>query len=190
MIILINIFLILFLMAIIISGTLFVIYALDSIIKKHDLPTSSQAIKGIIKIIKEYSPQAQKFYDLGCGHGRVAIKVKKYLPNLKVYGVDKNKIRIFFCQLKNIFKKNKAHFKHQDIFKTNLKNADIIYTYLWYDLMPSLKDKLQNELKSGSLVITNTSNFSDWQPIDKIKTWPNYSGPTPNFETLFVYKKE
>jgi alanine-alpha-ketoisovalerate/valine-pyruvate aminotransferase len=69
-----------------------------------------------------------------------------------------------------------------------LEKADIVYTYLWYDLMPILEKKLEKELKSGAIVITNTSHFAFWQPIEIINTWPNIRDS--KFEKLFVYKKE
>jgi hypothetical protein len=55
--------------------------------------------------------------------------------------------------------------------------------------MPILEKKLQKELKQGALVITNTSHFQDWQPTEKVVTYPKVS-KTPDFETLFVYVKK
>jgi len=51
-----------------------------------------------------------------------------------------------------------------------------------------LEKKLQKELKQGAIVITNTSNFPTWEPMQKIITYHKAS-KTPNFETLFVYQK-
>ena len=71
-------------------------------------------------------------------------------------------------------------FIRNNIFDVDLSNADIVYTYLWYDLMPPLEQKLQKELKSGSIVITNTSNFPTWKPIQTVITYKKDSG-TSNF---------
>ena len=54
--------------------------------------------------------------------------------------------------------------------------------------MPMLEKKLQNELKQGALVVTNTSRFQNWQLVEKAGTYPKVSR-TPDFETLFVYVK-
>ena len=67
----------------------------------------------------------------------------------------------------------------------DLQNADVVYTYLWYDLMPSLEKKLKNNLKKGAIVITNTSNFPNWQPKETHITYSK----NPEFEKLFVYVK-
>lgn len=167
---------------------LFFVFALDSILRGHNLSTSKRAISALVKIISQYKPEANRFYDLGSGQGRVVLIVKRKLPHLTVYGIDNSAITIFFAKLKSKLLKQEVNFKRQDIFQTNLKNVDIIYTYLWYDLMPLLEKKLQKELKQGAIVITNTSNFPTWKPIQKVVTYPKVS-KTHDFETLFVYVK-
>lgn len=167
---------------------LFFIFALDSLIQGHDLPTSKRTIKVLVKTISEYQVKANNFYDLGCSRGTLAIAVKKRLPELKVYGIDNSSIRIFFSKLKALLLKRNINFKKQDIFNTDLRNADIVYTYLWYDIMPPLEKKLEKELKKGAIIITNTSKFPNWKPAQKVATHPTPL-KDPDFETLFVYIK-
>lgn len=160
--------------------------ALDSLIRGHDLTTSKRATKALAAIIQKHNPGAKNFYDLGCARGTLLLRLKKIFPHLDIYGIDNSALRVFFAKLKSIILRRKIKFQKQDIFKIDLHRADVIYTYLWYDLMPVLEKKLQKELKHGAIVITNTTHFQDWQPIEKVVTYPNVS-KTPNFETLFVY---
>lgn len=164
---------------------LFLLFLGDSVFRGHDLPTTKKAIKNIGKIISEHKTDANNFYDLGCARGKLAIAIKKDFPGLSVYGLDNSALRLFFAKLKNLFFRQKIDFLKTDIFQANLNNADIIYTYLWYDLMPILENKLQKELKKGALVITNTSYFPNWQPVQTYITDPK----NPDFEKLFVYIK-
>lgn len=83
----------------VIFAILFLVFALDILIRRHDLPTSRRATRALIKIIKQYKPDAKNFYDLGCGHGNVCLAVKKALPGLEIYGVDNSAIRIFLPNL-------------------------------------------------------------------------------------------
>ena len=186
MIFLIHLFLFLFFL--IITALLFLIFILNSSIFGHDLPTSKRATIALAKIIQQYKPNAKILYDLGCAHGNLSLRLKKILPQLNIYGIDNSAIRIFFAKLQAKFLKRNVYFKKQDIFKIDLHNADVIYLYLWYDLMPLLEKKLQKELKQNAMVITNTSHFQNWQPIKKIITYPKIS-KMPDFETLFVYIK-
>jgi len=165
---------------------LFSVFVFDSILREHDLPTSKIVVKNLIKIISHYKPEASTFYDLGCGRGTVVLSIKKSLPRLEVYGIDNNAVRIFFAELKAVFLGQKIVYKKQDFFQTDLRNADIIYTYLWYDLMPPLENKLRKELKHGAIVITNTSKFPTWKPVERIVARPGISKP-PDSETLFIY---
>ena len=172
-----------------ISIVLFLIFALDSLIRGHDLPTSTRATRALVKAIKQYKPDAQNFYDLGCGRGTLSLAIKKALPGLEIHSVDNSTVRIFFAKLKSKILGRKIDFRKQDIFEVDLGQADVVYTYLWYDLIPPLEKKLQNELKPGAIIITNTSNFPTWQPIHKVVTYPKIS-KTPDLETLFVYIKK
>jgi len=181
--ILIYVVLILVLLLFGIFVALFFIFTLDSLLRGHDLSTTRRASRTLIKIILQYKPDSRNFYDLGCGRGFLVLAVKRELPYLAVYGIDNSAIRIFFSKLKSKLLGKKINFKKQDIFQTDLRNADIIYTYLWYDLMPSLEEKLQKELKRGAIVITNTSNFPTWKPKGIYITCPK----KPDFEKLFVY---
>ena len=181
-----TIFFVSILIIFLIITLLYFVFMLDILIFAHDLPTSKKAILEIVKIIKKYAPDASNFYDLGCGHGRVVLEIKKEMPNLNVYGIDKNPIRIFFAKIKALILKRKIHFINENVFNINLSQADILYTYLWYDLMPVLEEKVKKELKRGAIVITNTSHFSNLKPIETIRVHPKIKDE--NFEKLFVYK--
>ena len=168
---------------------LFLILAIESLIRRHDLPTSKRAIRTLAKTIQKYKPNVKTFYDLGCARGTLSLRMKKNLPHLKIYATDNSAVRIFFAGLKSKILRRKISFQKQAIFKTDLRNADVVYTYLWYDLMPILEKKFQKELQQGAIVVTNTSHFWGWQPTEKVVTYSKVC-KSPDFETLFVYVKE
>jgi len=162
---------------------LYLLFFIDTL-RGHDLPTSKIALKVIYKIISEEQGKSKRFYDLGCGRGTVCLAIKKEFSDFSVYAVDKNGLRLFFAKLKALFFRKKIVFINTDIMKLNLKDADIVYTYLWYDVMPGLGKKLQQELKKGAMVIANTSKFPvDWKPT---KTYIVHN-QLPGFEKMFVY---
>ncbi len=167
----------------------FLVLAIESLVRGHDLPTSRRATRALARTIEKYKPGARNFYDLGCAHGALSLRIKKILPRLKIYAIDNGAVRIFFANLKSKILKRKINFQKQNIFKIDLRNADMVYTYLWYDLMPILEKKLQKELRQGAVVITNTSHFQNWQPTEKVATHSKVS-KIPDFETLFVYIKD
>lgn len=152
----------------------------------RDLPTSRQAIKVIVQIIAGKKQGKNNFYELGCGRGGVATAVKKNFPELTVFGLEKNGLQIFFAKLKSFFLGQKITLRKIDLFKADLENADIVYIYLERELMSKIEKKLKNELKGGSVIITNTTSFPNWPPKEIYIVHPK----SPNFEKLFVYAKD
>ena len=164
-------------------------YMLDSFLNGHDLPTSRKARKLIKKIIEEHNPGAKNLYDLGCSRGEFAIGMKYLLPRVDIIGIDTSALRILFARVASFLWRKKVVFRRANIFDEDLTYADVVYTYLWYDRMPPLEKKLLQELKSGAIVITNTSHFLTWQPVGVYATHPASKWLSPEFENLFVYKK-
>ena len=155
---------------------LFLLVMIESLLRGHDLPTSRKDTETLCNIISEYKPEGRNFYDLGCARGLLATRIKKRFPHLSVFAFDNSSMRIICAKLRACLLGQDIRFLRKNIFDVNVSNADIVYTYLWYDTMPLLEKKLQKELKRGALVITNTSHFPNWEPIQQI-------------ETLFLYRK-
>lgn len=186
---LINLLLIIILVFLILVSFLFMLLMIESLLRGHDLATSKRATRALVDIIRKYKEEGSNFYDLGCAHGSLSLRIKKRLPYLNIYALDNSKLRIIFAKLRNKILRKDINFQKKDIFQADLSKAEIVYTYLWYDLMPILEKKLLKELPKGAVVITNTSHFQDWRPVEKVETY-NKTFKTPNFETLFVYIKK
>lgn len=161
------------------------IFLFNSIVLGHDLSTNKRVIKIICKIIQEQKPDAKNFYDLGCARGTLSLKIKEKFPQLQVFGNDKDRLRIFLANMKAKYLKTDVTFSKKNIFDLKLKDADIVYTYLWYSVMPPLEKKLLDELKPGAIAITNESFFPTWRPTKVIDIYPDKK----NSEQLFIYIK-
>ena len=78
-----------------IGMVLFLVFAIDSLARGHDVSTSRRATRALVKAVRQYKPDAKNFYDVGCAHGGLALAVKKALPHIEVYGIDKSAVRFF-----------------------------------------------------------------------------------------------
>lgn len=116
--------------------------------------TEGEITERILKNI-DFS-KVKKFYDLGSGSGNVVSRIAREYPSLKCVGIEYNVTDLFWAKFKNIFSKNKVIYKKGDFFKTDISDADIIYVYLFPEIIERLEEKFANELKKGALVITNT----------------------------------
>jgi hypothetical protein len=52
-----------------------------------------------------------------------------------------------------------------DLFAVDLRDADVIFTFLLQDTNDRLKDKLRRELRPGARIISNTFTFSGFPLI-------------------------
>ncbi len=168
----------------ILGALIFFVVSLDAVLRGHDLPTSHEAVRAFADLVHAHHPNARIVYDLGAGRGTFALRLNKIAPALQIRAIDKGPIRIWIARIKARWLRREADFIRGDIFKVDLRDADIVYTYLWYSQMSPLERRLKSVLKPGTLVITNTSYFPVWQPIAMHQTWPQHQ----DFERLFVYK--
>ncbi|MBI5077193.1 class I SAM-dependent methyltransferase [Candidatus Falkowbacteria bacterium] len=161
------------------------IFMLDSLFMGNDLSTSPPARKKIIELIAKHAPFAESLYDLGCGRGDFAIKINGELPRLKIIAIDDNRLRVAIAKFKKRLHGSRANFKKENIFDAKLEDADIVYTYLPNARMPRLEEKLLAELKSKAVVITNSTYFPLWRPIEMVYLDDDKQKSAP----IFVYIK-
>lgn len=129
------------------------------------IPTKMEIIKKAL--ITAGVKKGKKFYELGSGDGRVVLQAA--LMGANSVGIEQSWIRIIYSRIKAIkLQITNANFYHGNIFKRNYFDADIIYIYLLPIGVVKLEEKLKNELKKGSIVVTQTFHFKNWKPFKKI----------------------
>jgi|SRR3989344_1913807 len=105
----------------------------------------------------------QKFYELGCGDGRIS---RLAATDYKLYstGIDVNPVLILYAKfLAKINKTKNVQFIKQNIFDTDLTGADIVYIFLMPKLISNLIPKLEKELKKNTIVISHGFTIVEWK---------------------------
>lgn len=113
---------------------------------------------GIAKIKK-----SDIFYELGSGFGNGLIIASREF-GVKSIGIEISPFHYLVSKLKTFTDKN-IKIIFSDTRKVNLKNADIIFCYLFPKLLNNLSDKFLSELKLGTIIISNSFK------IDKLKPY-------------------
>ncbi len=129
------------------------------------VPTKMDEIRKILKLAGLKT--GKKFYELGSGDGRVVFMAARF--GAKSIGIEQSLIRVLYSRwiaYKSGLKK--AHFYHGNIFSKNYSDADIIYIYLLPKGVKKLEEKLKEELKKGTIIITQTYHFQNWKPFKKV----------------------
>jgi len=105
------------------------------------------------------------FYDLGCGTGQIVMYANKNF-GAKAIGIEIGLPMYLVCRLKKLLRGNKnIIFKWKNFFKENLEAADVIYLFgRPGTLNQKLKEKITNEVKPGTRIISYVFPMENWQP--------------------------
>ena len=171
---------------------LYSIFLIDAIftnikVEHIDVPSSKKAIKNIEKIIHDLRLEKAIFYDLGSGRGSLAINIKRSFPHFDVYGFDRSGFKIILSRAKAFLWGAKVNFFRRDILKVDIREADIIYTYVWPTTVEKLQEKFDKEAKNGTFFIASTFPFPNWRAILERETLTIKRDPS--FEKIFLYRK-
>lgn len=95
------------------------------------------------------------FYDLGSGDGRLVFYAAKNF-GIKAVGVELNPLLITFCRIKKKISGNKkVAFLRQNVLKTNLSSARVIYMFLFPELVKKLSSKIKKECLPGTVIVSH-----------------------------------
>jgi SAM-dependent methyltransferase len=124
----------------------------------------------------------QTVYDLGCGDGRILITaVQKYAA--RGVGIDIDGARLDTARKRARHYLDRIAFREQNLFKVDLRPADVVTLYL----LPSLNEKLMPrlaKLKRGSRIVTHCFELPD-MVADKVARRKCVDGLGHN---IYVYR--
>lgn len=129
------------------------------------LPTWRKDLGRILALIN--LQPGQKFYDLGCGDGRLICAAGS--GGAQAVGIELSLFPYLLARAKIAFEKNPAKIIFGDFFRVNLNDADAVYLFLTPPVMLKIKTKLEAELKPGAKIVSYHFAIPDWSPavVDK-----------------------
>lgn len=106
-------------------------------------------------IVQEHG--AESFVDLGCGLGDVVCSVARKSSANKVLGVETAPFSYLIALGRAIVVTGgRASVRFQNIWSTDVSNADVVYAFLSPAPMARLFKKLKTEMKPGSIFVSNS----------------------------------
>lgn len=103
-------------------------------------------------------------YDLGSGDGELVIEAAR--RGARAIGIEINPFLVFYSRYRaRRLGLPNAVFLKKDFRKQNLKNANVVFLYLWPSTLEKLKEKLFSELKPDTRIISNGFPISGWRAI-------------------------
>ncbi|MCX7982448.1 MAG: class I SAM-dependent methyltransferase [Syntrophales bacterium] len=125
--------------------------------------------------------EGELFIDLGCGDGRALVAaVQRY--GTYALGYEINPFTYVLAKIRTMGKK-KIKISYRNFWHENLKKADIIFCYLFPDVMDKLAEKLTRELRPGTRVISCNFPLPGWKAEQVIDDHPSCHG-----DPIYVYQ--
>lgn len=117
------------------------------------VPTSRKEMKEILK--KAKLKKGQVFIELGSGDGRVVMQACQEF-GVSGVGIEGHPLLWLFSKLMSKVNKVKnVTFLRKNFFNSNLRQADVIYLFLFPKTLVNLKNKFLKECKKNTLLISH-----------------------------------
>lgn len=172
----------------ILAGTLFVLKMTYVLCTAAALPATQGAVyvsttRTRVAAFIEAVPmeKGQLLVDLGCGDGRV---LRQAWKNYKVnaIGFEVNLLAYLKARVLSIGRRQ-IEIKRQSFWSQNLADADVIFCYLYPDVMRKLSKKLKTELKPGTWIVSCNFAVPEFKPLRVLRP----EGSLHN-DPLYIYR--
>jgi SAM-dependent methyltransferase len=123
------------------------------------VPTRRRVVRRMLSLA-EVRP-GETVYDLGCGDGRVLVTAARRF-GARAVGVEIDVSRFLWslAAIAVLGLWRRVRLVRGDLFRQDLRGADVVVTYLLQDTNDRLQAKLLRELRPGARVVSNTFRFS------------------------------
>jgi hypothetical protein len=124
------------------------------------VPTSMPMVNKMLTMA-EVGPD-DVVYDMGCGDGRLVVTAaRKY--GARAVGIEIDPLRYLWCQflITLLFLRKRVEIRYGNFFNHDLSEATVITCYLLPKTNLKLEEKLMQELRSGTRVVSNSFIFTD-----------------------------
>ncbi len=129
------------------------------------LPTPAKRVRAMLDIAK-VSPH-DIVYDLGSGDGRIIVMAAKDYGANSV-GIEIDPLRLYWSKL-NIWRhslQSKVKVIRGNFFKLDLSEATVVTLYQGHEINKKIRDKLAENLKPGTRVVSYRFILSGWTPTE------------------------
>lgn len=121
--------------------------------------------------------------DLGCGDGRLLLEAEKKTKGIHAIGFEIAPLVFVLAWMRKIWSGSKFQLRFQSLFRANLKNANVIFCYLFPNVMKPLAAKIRLECKPGTRIISNTFSIPELAPASHVYSKNAELG----LPTIYVY---
>jgi len=144
------------------------------------VPTPRPIVRRMLEVAG--TKPGERLVDLGAGDGRIVIAAAEEF-GARALGVELHPDRFSLIQNNAASLKPNLQAVRQNLFQTDLSNADIVTMYLLPSVNEALRKKLERELHSGARVVTHDFSMPEWTP-SRVELVQGSKG----FHVIYLYK--
>ncbi|MBW2636585.1 MAG: class I SAM-dependent methyltransferase [Deltaproteobacteria bacterium] len=105
--------------------------------------------------------EGELLIDPGCGDGRVLREASKRYK-VRALGFEINPLAYLLARLGTLGKRD-VRVRFKNFWKVNFSDADLVFCYLFPDVMKRLEQKLEGELQPGCRIVSCNFPFPGWK---------------------------
>lgn len=140
------------------------------ILFKGFAPFISSGFNVILTVLKELDLSGKEVvYELGSGSAGFLRSIEQKFKNQELVGVEYSWWPYILSSIQIAFSGSKIKILRKDIFKVDLKDADIIYCFLNKKTMAKLSKKFAKECRPGTLIISYCFTLPNYEPEKTVK---------------------
>lgn len=108
-----------------------------------------------------------RVYDLGAGTGALLFRAVDE-GAASVVGIEIEPLRFLWLRLRRWKHAGgrRVELRRENIFRTDLRDADVVLVFLWPSAMRRLSGRFREQLRPGTRVVSYWHPLSDWTPTD------------------------
>ncbi len=134
------------------------------------IPSGNAVVAEILQVLE--LKNGQKFYELGCGNGKMLFLLKKKadqqgLKNLELMGYELVLPLVWWGNFRKRFlpaTTNKIKIFSRDFFQEDLTDADFIFSYLFPPIMERISREIWPNLKKGTVLVSHAFALAEVPP--------------------------
>jgi precorrin-6B methylase 2 len=153
------------------------------------VPSPPKVVNAMLNIAD--TKQGDLVYDLGCGDGRFLFASVRPPYNAKAVGIELHRGRaksVRTCVSESDFA-HKIEVVQGDILDYCIDDADVVVVYLTPGGNEAIRPMLEDQLKSGTRVVSHDFEIRNWKPTDVRKVYAPFLSCGPLIQhIIYLYE--
>ena len=142
------------------------------------VPTRQSVVDAMLKVANVKAGDV--LYDLGCGDGRIPVTAAKLGARAVCIDIDPRRTAEANENVKKNNVGDRVKVLNQDLFTTDISEANVVTLYLLPSLNLKLRPTLWKTLKPGTRIVSHDFDMGDWKPEQTL----NVDGATIYYWTI------